>query len=294
LIFPAFVALAVSQIWQAWAAAEGLFRALSSMRIVQAASITGLQIGAGLLAPSALTLALAHVVGVTAGVAMMMHFLPPRSLPGSPLPVIRAFWSRYRKFPIFSLPADTINTAAAQLPLLIVAGRFGAEAAGFVALAFRTLGAPISLMGTAVLDVFKRRASTAWRERGDSREEYLQTFRVLAAGSVLAALVFFFSGEELFVIAFSERWRGAGQAAVLLLPLFVLRFVASPLSYMFYIAEKQQIDLIWQVCLLATTAASLALPAEYDAALLAYALGYSLLYVVYLILSYSFSIGNRR
>lgn len=294
LLFPAFVVLAVSQIWQAWAAAEGRFRGLSAMRIVQAAAITGLQIGAGFVAPSALSLAIAHLIGVIAGVAMMMRSLPPRRLPAPRGAVLRTFWRRYRKFPIFALPADTINTAAAQLPLLIIAGRFGAEPAGFVALALRTLGAPISLMGTAVLDVFKRRASTAWRERGDSRPEYLQTFWVLAVGSVAASLIFYFAGEELFVIAFGEQWRGAGEAAVLLLPLFALRFVASPLSYMFYVAEKQQVDLIWQACLLAMTVASLTLPADYGSSLHAYALGYSLLYVVYLFLSFRFSGGNRR
>lgn len=290
LFLPAFVVLAASQIWQAWAAAEGLFRALSAMRIVQAAAITGLQIATGMIAPAAETLAAAHIAGVLAGVLVMMRWLPLHRLDGG-FATVRAFWSRYRKFPIFSLPADTVNTAAAQLPLALIAGRFGADSAGFVALAFRTLGAPISLLGTAVLDVFKRRASEAWRERGDCRSEYVQTFAVLAAGSLLATVVFYFAGEELFALAFGERWRPAGEAAVILLPLFALRFVASPLSFVVYIAEKQHIDLVWQLCLLTTTLAALLLPPTYEQALLGYALGYGLLYVVYLALTYRFSLG---
>jgi O-antigen/teichoic acid export membrane protein len=294
-LFPAaFLALAAWHIWHAWAAAEGLFGALSMMRIVQAAAITGLQIAAGLLAPSAASLAAAHIVGVAAGIAMMMIYLPPRRLPPGWPGIIRRFWSRYRKFLIFALPGGTINTVAAQLPVLIVTARFGAEPAGLVALAFRTLGAPIALLGTAVLDVFKRRASSAWRLKGECRTEYLQTFRVLAFGSVAASVVFFVAGEELFAIAFGEEWRGAGRAAVLLLPLFALRFVASPLSFMFFLAEKQQVDLVWQVSLLAVTAASLSLPATFPQALLAYAAGYSLLYLVYLALSYRFSLGEGR
>lgn len=290
LFLPAFVVLAASQIWQAWAAAEGLFRALSTMRIVQAAAITGLQILAGSIIPSASSLAAAHVTGVAAGVLVMMRWLPLRRLDGG-LASLRAFWSRYRKFPIFSLPADTVNTTAVQLPLALIASRFGAESAGFVALAFRTLGAPISLLGTAVLDVFKRRASTAWREKGNCRSEYVQTFAVLAVGSLLATLVFYFAGEELFAFAFGERWRPAGAAAVILLPLFALRFVASPLSFVVYIAEKQHVDLAWQLCLLATTLAALLLPSAYEQALLGYALGYGLLYVVYLAMTYRFSLG---
>src|SRR5690606_36219360 len=129
--------------------------------IVQAAFVPGLQITAGSIVPSAGSLAAAHLTGVAVGVLVMMRWLPPRLIQGGFASVL-AFWSRYRKFPIFSLPADTVNTTAMHLPVALIAAQFGAESAGFVALAFRTLGAPTALLGTAVLDVFKRRASTAW------------------------------------------------------------------------------------------------------------------------------------
>lgn len=293
LVFvPTVAALASAQIWQAWAAAEGRFKALSMMRITQAACITGFQIGAGFLEPTAVTLAMAHVAGVVAGVAMIAWQLPLRRLPHARRAVL-AFWSRYRRFPIYSLPADTVNTAAGQLPLTILAARYGADVAGFVALAFRTLGAPISLLGSAVLDVFKRRASESWRASGSCRGPFMETFLALAAGSVAATLVFWFAGEALFVFAFGPEWRGAGEAAVILLPLFALRFVASPLSYIFYIAEKQHIDLIWQICLLAMTLTTLMSFVEYEYTLRAYALGYAFLYVIYMFLTYRFSAGKN-
>ena len=115
---------------------------------------------------------------------------------------------------------------------------------------------------------------------------------VLAAGSIAATLIFWFAGEELFVLAFGPEWREAGKAAIILLPLFALRFVASPLSYTFYIAEKQHIDLMWQICLLAMTLTTLMSFAGYENTLAAYALGYGFLYAVYLILSYRFSAGK--
>ena len=76
---------------------------------------------------------------------------------------------------------------------------------------------------------------------------------------------------------------------MILLPLFALRFVASPLSYVFYVAEKQHVDLLWQLCLLATTMSALLLPSGYRETLLSYAVGYGFLYVVYIALSYRFS-----
>ena len=294
LFGPTTLLLALVQIWPAWAAAEGRFRALASMRVVQAAAITGLQIGAGFLAPSAQLLAAAHVAGVLAGVVFAVRVLPVGAIPGNIGELVQRLWSRYRRFPMFALPADAVNTTAAQLPVIIIAARFGADVAGYLALAMRTLGAPISLMGTAVLDVFKRHAATSWRETGSARGDYQQTFLVLGAGAVVAAVIFAVFGEELFAFAFGESWRQAGRIAVWLLPLFALRFVASPLSYMFYIAEKQHLDMIWQIALLTMTLATLFVFQENEPTLKAYAWGYSALYVVYLVMSYRLSLGKPK
>ncbi len=291
LLPPAAWVIAAAQTWQSWAAAEGRYAALSSMRIAQSAAVTGGQIMLGLVAPGAVSLALAHGLGVALGLAVAAWHLSPRPLPTAA--EARAFFFRQRRFPQWSLAADSINTAAGQLPVILVATRFGAEAAGLLALTLRTLGAPIALLGSAVLDVFKRRAAQAFRDRGQCRAEYLETMRVLALASVVATVVIAVAGESLFAMAFGESWRRAGTIAVWLLPMFALRFVASPLSYTFYIANKQPVDLVWQCALLLMTLASLLLPAQHEAALQLYSLGYSALYLVYLALSYRFSLGAR-
>lgn len=290
---PTALLISASQTWQLWAAADGRFRDLTILRVSQSAAITGPQIAAGFLWPEASSLALSHLAGVAAGVCVAAWRMPL-----GPIAAFRdhvpAFWRRHRGFPVFSLPADTVNTAAAQLPLLIVTSRFGAEAAGLLALTLRTLGAPIALLGASVLDVFRRRAATGFRERGECRAEYLETFRVLALGSIVLSPIVVLLGEPLFTLAFGARWARAGTIAAWLMPMFALRFVASPLSYMVYVAGKQHVDLVWQVCLLGMTLATLWLPAGFDGAMKWYSAGYGAMYVVYLVLSYRFSLGTRR
>ena len=291
---PAVALTAVAQTWQAWASAEGRYRDLSIMRIAQATAVTGGAIAAGLSRPSALSLSLGQAIGVGCGLAIAAWRLP---LSLSPVPsggwraAMLDFWSRRRRFPMLSLPADSVNNAAAQLPLVIVASRFGAEVAGWLAMAMRMLGAPISLLGAAVLEVFRRHAAKSWRERGECRDDYLRTLRVLGVGSVAVVLVVAPFSEFLFAAVFGERWRMAGTIARWMLPMFAMRFVASPLSYMFYVAEKQHVDLAWQVSLLAMTVATLLLPEGYTGALVGYSAGYAFLYAVYLVLSYRFSRG---
>lgn len=292
---PATFLMAVTQTWQSWAAAEGFYRALSWIRIAQALGVTGVQVGVGWLMPSALGLAIGHTLGVLLGVVVAMCMMP-LSL-RSFLPWIefrtklRAFWSSHRRFPLFALPADLINTVAGQLPLLFITSKFGADATGFYALALRILGGPISLLGTAVLDVFKRRAATSYRELGHCKEDYLSTFKVLFVLGGLLALGVMLVAEPLFAWAFGETWRQAGVIAVWLMPMFALRFVASPLSYVFYIAGGQRVDLVWQCGLLMMTLLVFMAGFDFESTVKAYAAGYAGMYVVYLFLSYRYSKG---
>lgn len=297
LFVPAALLAGVTHTWQAWAAAEGDYRGLSWIRISQAFVVTVAQIGAGLISPTAFGMMLAQVLGLAAGIGFAMYLMPINLFGiGSKAKFwkeLKAFWQNQRRFPLLALPADTINAASGQLPLLLIASRFGAEASGLFALSIRVLGAPIGLLGAAVLDVFKRSAASSYRDKGHCKEEYARTFWVLAAGGVILALGVMVNAERLFVVAFGEKWREAGIIAIWLMPMFALRFVASPLSYVFYITGKQQIDLVWQCALLAMTLASFMLPSIFETSIKFYSAGYSLLYVVYAVLSSHYSKGKQ-
>ncbi len=295
VLVPCATLFSLNQVWQSWAAAEGRFRQLNLMRVAQSIFVVVLQIVAGFFWPNATALALSYVLGLLLAQAYCMWLLPVswrwykrwRSL-------TITYASRHRKFLAFSLPADFINALAIQLPVMIVAHRFGAESAGYLALVIRVLGLPLSFLGKAVLDVFKRHASMAFRERGECRSEYVRTFWVLGAGSVLFAVGAYFLSEPVFALAFGEQWRPAGVMSVLLVPMFTLRFIASPLSYVIYIFNKQQVDLVWQICLLAMTYGVLSYVSTERAAILIYSVSYASLYVVYLGISYRYSCGESQ
>ncbi|MEH6799072.1 MAG: hypothetical protein V7681_07200 [Halopseudomonas sabulinigri] len=287
---PAGLAVAATNTWLSWAAASGRYGTLSILRISQAVAITSFQILVGAFFPSAGSLAVTYMLGALAGVITAAYLLPLGGAGGINWYVtIKDFWWRQRQFPAFSLPAGLVNTTAAQLPVLIVATRFGADIAGLLAMTIKVLGAPSGLLGRSVLDVFKRHASTAFRERGECRAEYIGTLKVLAWGAVFFCLTFALTGEFLFATAFGEAWRGAGTIAIWLLPLFAFRFIASPLSYVIFITGKQHFDLMWQLGFLATTVFSLVFCSDYEAALLVYGCSGGFLYVIYIKISYKFS-----
>lgn len=298
LFVPATALIGVTHTWQAWAAAEGNYKGLSWIRISQAFVVTSLQIVAGLISPKASGMMWGHVIGLGAGIGCAIYFMPLRfsGLPdkGDFFRNLKSFWLRQRRLPFLALPADSINAAAGQLPLLLITSRFGAEASGLFALALRVLGAPIGLLGAAVLDVFKRSASSSFREKGNCREEYVRTFWLLSIGGAALAVGVMVVAEPLFALAFGEPWRKAGIVAIWLMPMFALRFVASPLSYVFYIAGKQHVDLVWQCALLAMTLGSFMISSTFETAVKFYAAGYGGLYIVYAALSFHYSKGQSR
>ncbi|MCZ4323451.1 lipopolysaccharide biosynthesis protein [Pseudomonas anguilliseptica] len=293
LIIPAAFLVALNQIWQTWAAVDGVYGKLNAMRLIQATAMVLIQIAVGLEYPTATSLALGFLIagGVSLFAAMvLMH----RFIYGSFLhrDVFLKFFIRYKRFPLYALPADAINTAVAQLPLLIVFHRFGSEAAGYLALTMRVLGAPVGLVGKSVLDVFKRHAIQRLREVGHCRDIYIKTFMALTLASVVMVLCTVFLAEDIFIMAFGVEWVESGRMAIWLLPMFALGLIASPLSYMAYLVEKQYIDLLWQAFLGGAVVCVLYGFSSLQSTLVGYSVVYAVMYVIYILMSYRFSMGK--
>ncbi|KXU38664.1 hypothetical protein AXE65_12525 [Ventosimonas gracilis] len=293
LLIPQSVGMALSLVWESWAANNGDIKKLSIIRICQACFIMLMQIAAGVFYPDAASLAAAQTLAVWFSVLLCVTMMPLRSAMSAVnssvmLRLMGHYWKKYRRFPLLALPADLINTAAAQMPVILIGSRFGAEIAGYYALATRMMGAPVALLGGAVRDVFKRAANEEFRALGHCRSIYQRTFWVLLGLSLaMVAFVIPFA-EKVFSLVFGQQWALAGIMATWLIPRYALGFMASPLSYTFYVVQKQNIDLVWQVGLFTMTMLTLLIFDSYRNALLYYSGGYALMYMLYLGLSWRY------
>jgi O-antigen/teichoic acid export membrane protein len=236
--------------------------------------------GAGLLA--------GHLIGLAAGLAAARLLLsPPSASTGLRLDdEQRLYLRRHEKFWRFSLPSNLLNVMVGQLPLFLIGARHGAVAAGLFALTQRVMAAPISLLASSVLEVFKRQSVHDFEAHGNCAKAYRYTFKALLLLGLGPSLALFVFSPALFAWIFGEPWRAAGELAQILAPLYFLNFIASPLSYVFFVAGKQKIDLVWQVALFSMTAGVFSMPWSLQQSVFWYAVGYSLLYLVYLHMSY--------
>jgi len=200
-----------------------------------------------------------------------------------------AYLRRHDKFWRFSLPSSLLNAIAAQLPLFLIGMHHGVVAAGLYALTQRVLAAPVSLLASSVLEVFKRESVQEYQTFGHCSHAYRYTFKALLVLGLGPALVLLLFSPELFAWVFGREWRGAGELAQILAPLCLLNFIASPLSYVFFVAGKQKVDLVWQIALFLMTLGAFLVPGSLHQNVLWYAIGYSALYLVYLHMSYQIS-----
>lgn len=287
----AVFALAANIVLQSWAAAEGLFHPLTVFRIVQSSLVMLFPLALSTFGRTSNLLILGHTLGLVTALGAWLMVFPRSNMRWAPLGELVAFWGARARCFIYVLPALVIGTLAGNLPQLAVNWRFGATAAGNLALAQRVLGVPLSLVGIAVRDVFKRFAAVAYREKGECAREFWNSFAVLAVIATAFGLVMFPLSEVLFVLAFGEPWRMAGQMAHWLLPMFAVAIVASPLTYLVYIVKREDFDLYWQSTLLVVVAASLFSFKDIEKTLEVFALSYTAMYGVYIFACAQFARG---
>jgi O-antigen/teichoic acid export membrane protein len=170
----------------------------------------------GILAPSGLLLIILTLVGQATNFMMQMLRVPrigvlkPSSWFG--FDGVRAAAISQRDFAIYRMPQSILNAASVGLPIILLASLFGSSYAGQYSLAVLVLGAPATLLGRAVGEVFFPRITRAITMKSPNAYELLLkvTLFLLAVGLVPFGMVFFF-GDYLFSLVFGMEWELAGK-----------------------------------------------------------------------------------
>ncbi|MBD2792782.1 lipopolysaccharide biosynthesis protein [Xenorhabdus szentirmaii] len=291
IAIPASVCYSIYTVTQSWLSCGGYFKKLGSVRISQNLLITIPQIIFGNIDPTLVNIISGYIVGSTLSCLFCLKQLPIKkdNFKDFTLSIFRDKWKKHKRFLLYSLPADTANSLSSQLPIILVNYKFGSEWAGYLSLTIKTLGAPISLLGGSIRDVFIKSASTSYRINSSCKNEYKKTFNVLMILSSIMLICSIFILEPIFSLLFGEQWRISGLIGIWLIPMFALRFVSSPLSYTLYIAEKQNIDFVWQMSLLFLTITSFTIGTTAKESIILYSIFYTFLYIIYLYISYKYS-----
>jgi len=164
-----------------------------------------------------------------------------------------------------------MNTISWQLPALLLTVFFSPVVVGFYSLGFMVLQMPMSLIGSAIAQVFFQRASEAYHQ-GTLTQLTENLFAVLLKLSVLPMLLLAIAGEELFLVVFGVAWGEAGIYAQILSFWAIFWFISSPLSTIISVREKLTLGLGTTILNFSTRFLSLMIGGVLGSAILAMAL----------------------
>lgn len=146
---------------------------------------------------------------------------------------------RYKKFPIIDLWGGLMNNISWQLPVLMLSSFFSTALVGYYALALAVLMGPLGIISRAVSQVFYQKACEEKNIKGNNGELVENLMDKLMFIGILPTIVLATVGTELFTVVFGERWVEAGRYTQILAPWIFFWFIASPLSAVFAVYERQ-------------------------------------------------------
>jgi len=210
---------------------------------------------------------------------------------------MRFFANRYIDFAKFNIPGQLINTLAVQLPVFFISTQFGAAAVGYYALTDRVLGVPISFLGNSFKDVFKQKVAIDYKEKGNCLAIYKKTTFALIGLSIIPFILLFIFAPVLFSTIFGENWLTSGEFTRILCLMYMLSFVSMPTSWVFVVAERQKLDLIWQFIFFIFTIISLGIGYLFNNvnyALSSFCIGRSITFLIQIAMTYHLAKGVKR
>lgn len=235
--------------FQYWASRRHRFGLVARSRLVQAGVGVGTQLGAGTAGFAPVGLLFGHMLYGGAGAlglalsAWRNDAVLFRSLTWARL---RARAVAYRRFPTYSTAEALSNSAAIQVPIILIAAFTIGPEAGFVLLASRVVGAPMQLVGSAISQVYLAHAPEEMRA-GRLRPFTLGILKPLAMVGVPGLLLLALIAPGGFALAFGEEWRRAGVLLQWMTPWFILQLLSSPVSLVLHVTGRVRIAMALQL-----------------------------------------------
>jgi len=153
---------------------------------------------------------------------------------------------RYIDFPKFTNFSILLNNMSINAINLLIPILYSTTLLGLYSLMYKVLAAPFAFIGNSINQVF---LEDAVRQKNDTGHAFNLTKRMVLQLSLVSFLFFgvaFFIVEDLFAFIFGEEWKMSGVYAKYLIPFFMFKFIASPLTSIHTAFEKQKLSFTLQ------------------------------------------------
>ena len=279
-----------------WTTRLKAFKLLSYNRVLGAVLIPLVSIGIGAFMAGPTGLIVAYLFSSILPTVLLFRFFFYKR---KPVPVVSTYsylMKKYKKLPFYTLPTETLSTFTHSLPLYFLNHFSGVAAVGYFNLSNRLLGMPSQTISASVAEVFRQKATIEYNHNGNCYRLLITTVKYLFLTSFLPFLAIMLFGPQLFAFAFGSKWAMAGQFSQILAFLFMLKFIMAPVSYVAFIAGKQEIDFLGTMVFFVSTVIVSFLALKFTSNiftyLLVYVLNFTWIYLIMFFLNIKFSKGK--
>jgi O-antigen/teichoic acid export membrane protein len=237
------LSMGVYQTFNYWSTRNKTFRLNAASRISQSVVASSGQLALGVAKTGSAGLIAGVILGqITAALVLawktMMH--PGELRQSVNRTKIRENAEKYTNFLRINTPHAFVDRLKDEGIVYLVIYFFTKTILGSYAFAYRILKAPVGLIGSSLYQVFYEKASRAVDEGTPIRPMVLKIYRNLfLLGFPVFGLVFIYT-PQLFSFIFGDKWLMAGEIAQILLPWLFLNFLATPVSCLTVVMNKQK------------------------------------------------------
>lgn len=223
------------------------FVGVARARIAQSLACVAIQLLLGIwLLLDMSGLVVGYLIGGFFGIAGLFRTVMPEGrafFSGMSVAYLRSLFVQYQQFPRYSVLESVANSAGIQVSIVVIAALAVGPEAGYLMLAMRVLGIPMSLLGAAVGQVYLSEAPEVYRQGNLATYTERLIERLLKVG--VGPLVFLsIVAPTAFPYIFGLGWARAGELVLWMMPWFVFQFLASPVSMVMHIRERQRTMLL--------------------------------------------------
>lgn len=210
-----------------------------------------------------LGLVFGHMIGNLLGMGIFSK--GNKSLKNTPLyftpmdPLIKSM-IRYKRFPLFTMKGSILDGISSYGTPLMLAMYFQADLIGKFAIANMALSAPISLISQPVATILYQRMSEHINNGFEITDLVRSVLVRQLAIAITIGIVIYFFGPAIFGFLFGKEWASAGIFAQILIPAMFFHFMASGLTTVLQVRERQDLLLFVQIFRAVITVISIMVP----------------------------------
>jgi O-antigen/teichoic acid export membrane protein len=219
----------VLSICSQWIIRHKLFKLSSQVIIAQSLVINILKVVAGFVAPFGKTLIILSIVGtffysIALYLAIKFKARKECNIPAR-VGFDRGIAKEYISFPKYRTPQGVLTNINQSLPVILLAGLFGAIPAGLYTLCRGTLIIPTNLIAKSINDVLFPKINETYIDKKPISPLIIKATWVLALLALLPLSVFVYFGPDIFNFVFGSDWLIAGVLSQWLALRFYFSFI---------------------------------------------------------------------